>query len=150
MKIYLVRHGEPVSPDIDPKRPLSPDGRSRVEAIARRLGERSFPLAVIYHSTRKRASETAEIMQKYIAPSTPLSEIEGIGPNDPIEPFFTRVLANEEDCMIVGHQPFLQKFLGKLVEGDEDVEVVRFGEGMTVCIGSDDGKWTVKDQIGHG
>ena len=44
MKIYLVQHGESVLEEVNPEKPLSPDGREEVGKIAKFLAKRSFPL----------------------------------------------------------------------------------------------------------
>ena len=39
MKLYLVQHGQAVSKEEDPERPLSEQGREDVRRVATRLGE---------------------------------------------------------------------------------------------------------------
>ena len=61
MKLYLVQHGEAVSKDIDPGRPLSPDGVMAVQSIATHMFNRHIELNRVYHSGKLRAHQTAEI-----------------------------------------------------------------------------------------
>lgn len=150
MKIYLVRHGAAVPSEVDPAKPLSPEGRKNIEKIAHFLGEKSFPLALILHSEKLRAKQTAEIMDKYIVPGTSfLQEHPTMGPNDPIEPAMERAINEGEDVMLVGHLPFLQKLLGVLVVGHETAELVHFGEGTTVCVASTNSRsWIIEWVVG--
>lgn len=144
MKIYLVRHGEAVPPEVDPEKPLSPEGRKEVERIARLLGKKSFPLSLILYSQKLRARQTAEIMDKYIIPGvTFLKEHPQMAPNDPIGPALERVLDHGEDSMLVGHLPFLQKLLGFMVTGNENNELVHFRAGTVVCVASSNGSWII-------
>ncbi len=141
MKIYLVRHGEAVPPEINPGKPLSPQGREDVEKVARFLGKKSFPLNLILHSSKARARETAAVMQEYIAPEAKLEEHPQVGPEDPIESGFVRLGAEGGDCMIVGHLPYLSKMLGHAVAGNELMNLVNFQPATTVCIESSNGGW---------
>ncbi len=143
MKIYLVRHGEAVSPEIDPEKPLSPEGRKEVEGIARAVGERSFPLSAIYHSEKLRAKQTAEIMQEHIAPEVKLTELPHLNPNDPIDSMLTRIEAEEDNLMVVGHLPYLAKLCGQLVDGNQEGTVVNFQAGTTACLEELNGDWAI-------
>ena len=42
MKIYLVRHGQAVGPEIDPERPLTKQGIAEVVALAKQIKRKSF------------------------------------------------------------------------------------------------------------
>ncbi|NGX37143.1 MAG: hypothetical protein K1000chlam2_00295 [Chlamydiae bacterium] len=134
MKIYLVQHGKAVSAEIDPEKPLSPQGREEVERIGRFLGQKSFPLSVIFHSGKARAKETAEILGAHIAPDAPIEEHANLGPNDPIESMAARLQGEDSDCMVVGHLPFLTKLAGFLIAEDENAIVAKFEMGKVVCL----------------
>jgi len=148
MKIYLVRHGEAVSSDIDPENPLSPQGAENVEKIARHLGERSFPIERILHSQKLRAKQTAQIMLKYIAPEALLVEHPQMAPNDPIESAFVQAAAGDGDSMMVGHLPYLQSLLGHMVAGNDHMDLVQFNVGTTVCVSSVNGSWIIDWVLG--
>ncbi len=148
MKIYLVRHGEAVPEEVDPEKPLSPQGRENIEKIARFLGQKSFPLSLILHSQKLRAKQTAEIMGQYIAPGLTLEEHPQMTPNDPIESAFVRAAAEDGDSMMVGHLPYLQKLLGHMVVGNDHMELVQFGEGTTICVESSNGSWIINWVVG--
>ena len=60
MKLYLVHHGDAVPPDVDPQRPLSAEGRVGVEQVAGAAAQRAVKPAVVWHSGKLRARQTAE------------------------------------------------------------------------------------------
>ena len=76
-KIFLVRHGRPALPDQELRflgrtdLPLSPQGIEQAEALRQVFGP--IPLAAIFHSGLKRASETAAIIGK--GRGIPLEEV---------------------------------------------------------------------------
>lgn len=137
MKLYLVRHGEAISPELDPEKALSPRGREEIQKIVKFLGSKSFPVSKIIHSSKARARQTAEIFKQYLAPNAVLEEVEQLGPNDSIEAIGDLIEEENEDMMIVGHLPFLQKILGFLVTGHEEHVLVNFQPGTVVCLEKD-------------
>lgn len=148
MKVYLVRHGEALSPEINPEKPLSPQGRGEIERIAKFLARKSFPLFTILHSQKLRAKETAEILGEHLEPELALEEHFHLGPNDEIEPILQRIEAEERPMMVVGHLPFLEKLLAQLIVADEHPHLVEFRQGTTVCLEKTDGGWTIDWVVG--
>jgi hypothetical protein len=58
--LFLVHHGDAVGPGIEPSRPLSPEGREAVKRLAEGAAARGTKPAVIWHSGKLRAKQTAE------------------------------------------------------------------------------------------
>ena len=56
MELYLVHHGDAVPPRVDPQRPLSADGRARVEQVAGETAQRAIKPMVVWHSGKLRAT----------------------------------------------------------------------------------------------
>lgn len=143
MKLYLVRHGEAVSEDIDPTRPLSEKGKAdtlKVAGFLRAAGIQK--VGSIWHSTKARAIQTARIFAETMAHKECLVEKEGLAPNDPPDKLPEELSAQETDLMIVGHLPFLQKLISLLLVGSESHKVVSFHQGGVVCLEcKGDGKW---------
>jgi len=148
MKVYLVRHGEALPPEIDPEKALSPQGRIEIEHIARFLAKKSFPLSAVLHSEKLRAKQTAEIIAEAIAPDLKPEEQAHLNPNDSIHDILIRIEAEDGDLMIVGHLPFLAKLTGFLLSGDENLEAVQFRQGSTVCLESINGSWVIDWMVG--
>ena len=136
MKIYLVRHGKALPPEIDPEKGLSPEGKTEAEKIARHLAEKSFPIETIYHSEKLRAKQTAEIFKECIAPHAPLVLLHQMNPNDPIDEVIAHIEASDGDCMFVGHLPFMNAVCTHLKVGE-----VRFDAATCACLETENGKW---------
>lgn len=148
MKIYLVRHGEPVLEQIDPEKPLSPKGRIEIERISKFFGEDSFPLSFILHSKKLRAKQTAEILGGTIAPKALLKEFTDLGPDDSIDSILRKINEEDRDFMIVGHLPFLNRVIGQLIAGDKNLHLIHFQRGKIVCLLRSDENWVIDWVLG--
>lgn len=140
MKLYLVQHGQALSKDIDPGRPLSPDGEREVQAMAAHMNERKILLEKIYHSGKMRAHQTAELFAAPLLVSGEVTAIDGIAPNDPVEAFAKKIPALKPGTMIVGHLPFMAKLVSYLVTGNEEPSIVAYRPGSVVCLVQDEDK----------
>jgi len=145
MKIYLVQHGEALSEEIDPEKPLSPEGKTELEKLGTFLGKREFPISAILHSKKLRAKQTAEILGHYLKPQLKPEEHANLAPNDPIEPILDRI---EDGVMIVGHLPYLQKLSGHLIVHDQEASVIKFEYGKLFCLQQINGHFAVDWGIG--
>jgi len=63
MKLYLVRHGDAVFDQVDSTRPLNEKGKADVLKVAMHLKEGVPHIESIFHSGKKRAEQTAEIIK---------------------------------------------------------------------------------------
>lgn len=142
MKLYLVQHGEAKSEREDPERPLTDRGREEIERISKAAKPLAIAPAVVYHSGKLRARQTAEIFGKTL--NLPLQLEEGLNPNDPVQPWAERISKEDRDLMIVGHLPFLEKFSSFLLCGDENARIIRFRYGAIVCLEQKEDKtWAI-------
>src|SRR6266542_1028562 len=145
MDLYLVQHGEAKQESEDPARPLTDRGRREVERVARAAARAGLRVARIFHSGKRRARETAEILGAAgLGPPHGMTELAGLGPMD--DPAIARRALGEltEPALLVGHLPQLGRFASLLVVGDAEREIVAFRMGGIVCLGSDDDCWRVK------
>src|SRR5438046_2845239 len=84
-RLYIMRHGEPARrgearyPD-DSKRPLTPQGRKRMQQIAAGLGRMEFALDWIVSSPMVRAVETAQVLAGSLASRVPVEFSDTLGP----------------------------------------------------------------------
>ncbi|MGA1864031.1 MAG: phosphohistidine phosphatase SixA [bacterium] len=135
MKLYLVQHGEATSGDIDPRRPLTEKGEQDVIKTARFLKKSGAGLDFIWHSTKTRAVETAQIIAKELSlPGDVIKQREGLAPNDPVKKVFDDILSAGSDLMIVSHLPFLQKLVSLALLNSESSSIVGFRQGGVVCL----------------
>jgi phosphohistidine phosphatase len=144
MRLYLVQHGDAVSEQSDPERPLSAAGRREVEAVARLLAGAGVHVARVVHSGKLRAQQTAELLAAVLAPGMVPETMTGLNPNDPIEPVARTIAEWTSDVMLVGHLPFMGKLVARLVAGDERKSVAAFVPGTVVCLQQDEaGYWVI-------
>jgi phosphohistidine phosphatase len=145
MYIYLIQHGEAKPENIDPDRSLTDKGVEDVIKTSNFMKNAGVKIDEIWHSTKLRAKQTAEIVAK--AFSSTAIEIEGLKPNDPAAPFVEKIRKIDKDIAIVGHLPFLQKLASLLLTGSESNEVVLFKQGGLVCLQKSDSSWCVACMI---
>lgn len=137
MKLYLVQHGEAVSKDVDPGRPLSSQGEEDISKMAEFLRVSGLTVERVLHSGKMRAHQTAEILAEALLTSGEVGVVEGIKPNDPVQDFSLKVHKLKHDTMIVGHLPFMAKMVSCLVTGNEDATIVAYEPGSVVCLQQD-------------
>ncbi len=144
MRLYLVQHGEALSEDVDPARPLSAAGEADGRAMATFLAGNAVAFGQIVHSGKLRARQTAELLAGAVAPPPPVAERSGLNPNDPPETLAAEFGALPDDTMLVGHLPFMSRLVSLLVCGRAEQSVVAFRPGSVVCLEpTDAGGWSV-------
>ena len=136
MKLYLVQHGEALAKDVDPARPLSEPGRREVQAMAKFLKGAGIRVERVWHSGKRRAEQTAQILAKAVlhGGGGAVETIGGIEPNDPVAGFVSDADVWEQDTLVVGHLPFLSRLVAWLVAEDPERGVVGFLPGSVVCL----------------
>ncbi len=134
MRIYLMRHGIPVSKAEDPEKPLSDQGRGEVERMAEFFEKGGVKIEEFLHSGKARARQTAEIMASGLNPGVTPVEKQGLSPMDDVNEIAGYINEREKDLMIAGHLPHLARLTSLLVAGSESIPVVSFQEGGVVCL----------------
>jgi phosphohistidine phosphatase len=135
MKIYLIRHGEARSEEEDPERSLTSRGKAEVEQVARAAGKMAVRPAKIFHSGKTRARQTAEIIGIGLGVSDHAIEaVQGLNPNDAVQPWLEKIQKENRDIMLVGHLPFLEKLTSLLLCGDEKARPVLFRYAGICCL----------------
>ena len=148
MKVYLVRHGDAVSSGVDPKRPLSEQGRADVRKIASFIKPLGITVEHVWHSGKLRAAETAEILAESVSVEKDCSARENLGPNDDITVIADEIEAYNTNLMIVGHLPFLAYLTSQLLAGKDNSNVTTFDAGSIACLDrSDPGRWQIEWMI---
>lgn len=145
MNLYLVQHGEAVNDETTDGRPLTIQGRADVETVAAFAARHaSMELDCIVHSAKLRAQQSAEIIAEHIAPKSAVPA-EGLSPDDDPE-IWARLLSRRDDnVMLVGHLPHLNRLASLLLTGAPDREIVRFRMGGIVALARDEeGAWTLR------
>ena len=145
MALFLVQHGKSLPKEVDPDKGLSEQGISDVNRIAEVAKGYGIHVSGISHSGKKRARATAEIFSAALTPENGIAEISGIGPMDDVEAF-SRSIKSEEDRMIVGHLPFMEKLAAFLITGSQEKPVFKFQNGGILCLDwfSETESWAIK------
>jgi phosphohistidine phosphatase len=115
VKLYLVHHGDAVGPEVDPRRPLSPQGQEHVARLAAAAHRRGVRPAVVWHSGKLRARQTAESFWRACNALGTFSATRDIQPDDPPEWIFDRLRGETRDVLMAGHFPHLPKLLALLI-----------------------------------
>jgi phosphohistidine phosphatase len=119
MRVVLVHHGDAVGPEVDPRRPLSPAGREAVQRLAAEAASRGVKPAVVWHSGKLRAKETAEAFWRACNPFAEFSATRDLQPEDPPEWMRDRLRGESRDLLIAGHYPHMPRLLALLLAATE-------------------------------
>jgi len=144
MKVYLVRHGEAVSSESDPERPLSEQGFADVRNVASFIKPLGISVEHIWHSGKLRAAQTAEILADVMVVKDCTAH-KGLKPNDNVTAITDELEAYDTNLMLVSHLPFMGNLASLLVSSKEFTSVVSFDAGSIVCLNrSDPGQWHIE------
>ena len=145
MSLYLIQHGKNKPKDQDPEQHLSAQGREEVQRIAEAAGALNLPLQLIQHSPKTRAKETAEIFASSLKPAQGIQEREGIKALDDVTSIAPE-LNSDQDLMLVGHLPFMERLCTYLITGYQEPPVIAFQNGGIVCLEQDpeSGNWLIR------
>jgi phosphohistidine phosphatase len=130
--LYIVRHGiaiEHGTPGYDEdERPLTPLGATRMKEVARGLRALKLKIDTIVTSPLPRASRTASILAGVLdlEPNLETAEVlrSGTSAESIRDWLATR---NEENLMIVGHNPSLEDLISLLVGGSLQLQLRKGG-----------------------
>lgn len=151
MKLYLVQHGEACTKEVDPERPLTRRGVQDVDRLAAFLARAGVRVERVIHSPKLRAVQTAQRLARAVAPAVELEESGLINPGDNPRAFDWQSESWGQDCLVVGHLPFMARLVSHLVAGDEDRPIAAFQPGSMVCLERDDaGCWQITAMIRPG
>ena len=145
MRLYFVQHGEAVSEEVNPQRPLSDKGRLDVQKMGKFLSRTKLKVEPIWHSGKTRALETAAILTEALSIKDAPVMRQGLTPLDPVEGIERELRKREENLMIVGHLPFLGRLASTLLIGSTSPNLVAFQQGGVVCLERlEAGSWSLK------
>ncbi|MBU0736385.1 MAG: phosphohistidine phosphatase SixA [Proteobacteria bacterium] len=145
MAIFLVQHGKSLAKEQSPEQGLSREGTGDVERIAGVAKGYGIHVASIAHSGKKRARQTAEIFASFLKPAAGVHEKAGLKPMDDVTALAGSLKA-DDNLMIVGHLPFMERLTSFLITGDMDRPVFKFQNGGIVCLDEapEEKAWVIK------
>ena len=118
--IFILRHGEAGNrmtvAEKDSERPLTPEGRTEMQKIAKSLKAVGLQTNRIYTSPLRRARETAEIAAKILNIPT-LEEWDELKPDGNKAELFRKLARLEQNSrpILVGHEPYLTSMIGEII-----------------------------------
>ena len=121
-QFYVMRHGiavargDPNFPD-DAKRPLTPEGKKKLRAIARGLFRLGLCVDAIISSPLVRASETAAIAAEIFGPGITIEFSDFLRPGGSLQALVTSLgkRPDHRSVLVVGHEPDLSDGVAKLI-----------------------------------
>lgn len=144
MKLYLARHGDSSIISSDDERPLSEIGIRDVKNLADVIAPQQIPVAHIFHSKKKRARETAEILASAFQFTGELQTRNELDPMADISIIMQEIAALNADVLLVGHMPFMGKLAGLLLAKNEYSNVVNFATATLLCLEQvERDQWTI-------
>ena len=144
MKLYLLQHGEALPEQVNPDRPLSKRGLEDVRCLAEFVWNHGILVKHVYHSGKTRARETAEVVGARMASGVTIEATTGLNPNDSVEPWAKQINNRQEDLLLVGHMPFMERMAAYLLSGNSSSQFVAFEPGSMLCLERDEsGRWGI-------
>jgi phosphohistidine phosphatase len=123
MIVYFLRHasaGDSVAdPKKDEKRPLDKDGIEQCGYIGRALAAMDIQVDVVITSPLKRATQTASLVANELGHEAGLQIENALRPGTTFAEFTTLLdkYQRHESILLVGHNPNLSEFLGRIIAG---------------------------------
>ena len=147
MYLLLMQHAKSKPVEEDPERGISEEGREETEKVSASLASLKFSVDEIWHSTKKRSRETAEIVTSLNNLKNSISEKDFLSPMDEVRPAVKILNTFNNNLMIVGHLPFLSKLASSLITGSEEYEPVKFINSAILIFIREDKKWKIESLI---
>ena len=115
--VVLVHHADAVGPGVDAQRPLSAVGRAQAEWLAEYAKTAGVRPAMILHSGKLRARQTAECFHRVCNPLAEFRMARGLRPDDSPERMRDALALETAEILIVSHMPILPA-LARLLDSD--------------------------------
>lgn len=142
MKLYLVQHAKAAPKETDSERALTEEGRQELQKVAAFVKPLHLSADYLWHSGKRRAAQTAELLAGVIKIKKAESVRDDLGPTDDVTALSGELAHLRQDVMIVGHLPFLSKLTSLLLTGSESADTVAFKNVGIVCLNrSEENRW---------
>jgi phosphohistidine phosphatase len=118
--IFLMRHADAVSDEVDLARPLSERGRGQVARVCELLADvPEFKPVEIWHSPLVRSRETATLLAAGLKLNVPVLLKPGLEPDDDPGRIAAQLAGETRDLALVGHEPHLGVLASIMVHGPQ-------------------------------
>ncbi|HWA95527.1 MAG TPA: phosphohistidine phosphatase SixA [Terracidiphilus sp.] len=124
MILYLMRHANAgvrkENPALDTKRGLIKEGKEQCMLMARMLNALEVQVDVVVSSPLKRALQTAQFVATEMGFEAKVEISAALAPEGDYSTFVKMLdeYADRDGVLVVGHNPNLFKFLGRLITGN--------------------------------
>jgi len=115
MRLFLVHHAEAAAHEEDSRRPLSVRGDAQAERGAHEAAARGAKPAVVWHSGKLRARQTAQAFWRVCNALAEFSATSDLQPGDSPSRMRERLRGETRDVLIAGHFPHLPRLLSLLL-----------------------------------
>jgi phosphohistidine phosphatase len=139
MILYLMRHANAgvakENPVLDAKRGLIKEGKEQCMLMARLLSALKVQVDVVVSSPLKRSLQTAQFVATELGYDARVEISPALGPDGDFAAFVKMLdkYTDREGILVVGHNPNLFKFLGRLITGNGGA-AVRMRKGSVARI----------------
>ena len=137
MKIYIGRHGLANSTSIDPEASLCEQGKLETSSIAKILCLNTLGIKQIYHSEKKRAKQTAEIIASYLHVTCITNPL--LNPSNSVEPLLSSL---EDQTLYIGHLPNIEDLISKLIL-NMLTSLIIFNPSTIACLEKIQNNWLI-------
>ena len=141
MYVYLIQHAIAKTKDEDPERGLTDEGIAEAQKCFTFFSRQNPKVDFIWHSGKKRAAQTAELLSGLLGFKGTVSEHTSLSPNDDAREIAGVLQGSDRETAIVGHMPHLARLASFLLSGDESRGVIRFRNSGVVCLENDESGW---------
>jgi len=144
MQLYLVRHGEAYSQEENPERPLNDYGKQEVAKIGQFLKKTDIPIDYIYHSDKRRAKETAQILSQHLSMVHNVDHLSCLDPEENIEKLTNTIAYLKDNTLLVGHLPNLELLCSFLLTQTYQKPIILLHTAAVACLKFEDPNWILK------
>lgn len=141
MYIYLMRHGEALTQEENPKRPLSELGRENVSRMANVLATQKLAIENIYHSSSLRAHQTAELIANPLKMQAKMTILPPLEADNNVKALANVIENFNSSTFLVGHLPNLELVSNYLLSGDYTRPTITFEPATIACFKYDNNFW---------
>ncbi len=148
MLLYLVQHADAKREEEDPKRGLSEKGLQDIKKVTLYASKLNIKVVQVFHSTKLRAKQTADVLSEALKPEKCISEKDGLSPMDDPKIWADRIKGITDSSVLVGHLPNLARLASLLLCNDAEKNVISFRMAGIVCLNRDEkGAWSLQWMI---
>jgi phosphohistidine phosphatase len=138
--LYILQHGEAVTKEIQPERPLSEQGIRDIRILAMHMQNMGVQLGNVFHSGKLRAQQSAGLITETVSPGIKPVQAEGLNANDDPTVILEDIEQMDANILIVSHMPFVSRLCSTLLTGTTDAEFASI-PGTLFCLEKEDNKW---------